>query len=82
MQRREPDVGDLVRVASGRVLMSADCDALFTSEDIGCVVEIEENCPQIMRVRDDGRFDDRIGAHVLILGKVVLFLRDHLEVVE
>lgn len=78
MRRREPDVGDLVRVASGRVLMSADCDTLFTSEDIGCVVQLEEDC----RVRDDGRFDDRIGAHVLILGKVVLFLRDHLEVVE
>ncbi len=82
MQRREPEVGDLVCVAPGKTLMSADCDALFTSEDIGCVVQLEEDCPQISKVRDDGRFDDRIGAHVLIQGKVVLFLRDHLEVVE
>lgn len=66
MRRREPDVGDLIRVASGRVLMSADCDTLFTSEDIGCVVQLEEDC----------------WVRVLILGKVVLFLRDHLEVVE
>ena len=41
MQRREPEVGDLVCIAPGKTLMSADCDALFTSEDIGCVVQLE-----------------------------------------